>query len=372
MPGWIRILFLLLASHAAFAQQSDKYAGYGIETNLCAGRIIRNNIVFPPIPSLSSALDLAFVQQTRGSKDWQQRRGYPVLGFGLTYAYYGYNNIYGQSLGMYPFIQVPVAHGKKLEWTCKAGMGIGYLSRHASRGPQWDTVNNISSAHFNNFTLLASDLRYHIDEHIDIQVGLTITHISNGEFRYPNLGVNLGAGHIGIRYFPVTSKPKKIESSVPKLTNRWLLQARMSIGFKSMGPMEGPLYPVYMPSLFVSRRYASRNKLFAGIDYSYYHSVYSFLKNNEIFPGQEKDHAWEASIFAGNEFLFGRFGILLQLCIPFHHTYLRQDKYYQKVGYNFYVVQREKGLLKELCATALIKANKFQADVFEFGIGAGL
>jgi len=373
MQRHLAILFsVLLFAAGSKAQQSEKHAGYGFEANLCAGRVIPNNIVFPPIPAVSGALDAAFVQQTRGSRAWQQRRGYPLLGLGLTYTYYGYNDIYGQSLGLYPFLQVPIARGEKWEWTCKAGLGIGYISKHAGRAPGWDTINNISSAHFNNFTLLASDVRYHVDEHLDLQAGLTITHISNGEFRYPNLGVNMGAFHIGFRYFPVTSKPAHKETALPKLSNRWLVQARMGIGFKSMGPMQGPLYPVYMPSFFVSRRYASRNKLFAGVDYSYYHSVYAFLKNNEIFPGQEKAHSWEASVFAGNEFLFGRFGILLQLSIPLHHTYLRQDKFYQKVGYNFYLVQREKGLLKELCATVLIKANKFQADVFEFGIGVGM
>ncbi len=220
--------------------------------------------------------------------------------------------------------------------------------------------------------MLATDLGYHLNDHWDLQAGINLSHISNGEFRYPNLGVNLGTGHIGFRYFPFTSKPKYKTGDLPKLSNRWLLQARMSIGFKSMAALNGPLYPVYMPSLYVSKRYASPNKIFAGIDYSFYNNVYAFLKNNEIFPGQEKEHSWEASVFAGNEFLFGRFGILIQLSIPFHHTSLRQDKYYQKLGYNFYIIQHEKGLLKELCATALIKANKFQADVLEFGLGLSL
>lgn len=366
------ICLLLAFPFVLLAQSSDKHAGYGIEADLCAGRIIRNNIVFPPIPALSTSLNVAFVQQTDGRKAWQQRRRYPLLGLGLSYTNYGNNDIYGQSIGLYPFIQVPIVRGKNLEWTCRAGLGIGYISKHASRFPDWDTINNISSSHFNNYTLLATDLRYHINKHWDIQAGLTISHISNGELRHPNLGVNLGAGHIGFRYFPVSAKPGHIVKDLPKLKGRWLIQARMGIGFKSMQTMDGPLYPVYMPSLYISKRYASRNKIFAGLDYSYYHNVYAFLQNNEIFPGHEKEHSWEASIFAGNEFLFGRFGILLQFSIPIHHTYLREDKYYQKVGYNFYLVQREQGVLKELCATVLIKANKFQADVFEFGLGVGL
>ncbi len=366
------ILFLLALPITLSAQTSDKYAGYGFEADFSAGRIIRNNIVFPPIPPLSTSLNLAFVQQTRGARAWQQRRGYPLLGLGLSYTNYGNNTIYGSAIGLYPFIQVPIVRGKKFEWTCRAGLGVGYISKHAGRAPDWDTLNNVSSSHFNNYTLLASDVRYRINEHWDIQAGLTISHISNGELRHPNLGINLGAGHVGFRYFPVTARPGYISKDLRKLKGRWLIQARMGIGFKSMQTLNGPVYPVYMPSLYVSKRYASRNKLFAGIDYSFYGNVYAFLQNNEIFPGHEREHSWEASLFAGNEFLFGRFGILLQLCIPIHHTYLRQDKYYQKVGYNFYLVQREKGVLKELCATALIKANKFQADVFEFGLGIGL
>src|SRR5690348_1991519 len=116
----LSILFLSFILFAVTAQARDdaKHSGYGVEANLCFGRIIPNDIVFPPIPALSSALDLAFVQQTNGRRDWQRRRRFPLIGLGLFYANYGNNKIFGQSIGLYPFLQIPLARGKKLEWTC--------------------------------------------------------------------------------------------------------------------------------------------------------------------------------------------------------------------------------------------------------------
>jgi hypothetical protein len=370
--------FLLLAttvffSLAAYAQEDKPIDGYGIEANLMAGKLIKHNYIFPPIPAISSGIDINILKQTSGKKLWQQRRNYPQIGLGITYTNYGDKDIYGHCIGIYPVIPFHIAGGKRISWDIKLGIGVGYITRSFERQPTWDTINNLIGSKLNNFTLAATSVKYNINEHLSLQAGLTLTHISNGSFRLPNLGLNLATGHIGIRYFPGRPTPKRITSYLPQLKNRWLLQARMSMGFCEMQGNNGPLYPVYMPSLFVSKRYASRNKVFLGVDYSYYKSLEAFLKNNEIHPGEESRYATQACVIAGNEFLIGRFGILLQVGVPFKKTARENDGlYFPKMGYNFYVLQNETGPIKELSVHSYIKANRFEADLIEFGIGVGL
>lgn len=96
-----------------------------------------------------------------------------------------------------------------------------------------------------------------------------------------------------------------------------------------------------------------------------------FLRNNEINVGEEKAHSWKGSVFFGNEFLFGRVGVLLQVGIYFKQAALAQDAYYEKLGGNIYLIQKEKGVLKELFAACLLKTHKTQAELVELGIGAG-
>ncbi|HYD22754.1 MAG TPA: hypothetical protein VEB40_14830, partial [Flavipsychrobacter sp.] len=63
---------------------------------------------------------------------------------------------------------------------------------------------------------------------------------------------------------------------------------------------------------------------------------------------------------------------VLQLGFYLKQAYLTNGLYYQKLGYNFYVVQNEKGVIKELCVYSMLKCHKIQAEFIEFGVGLGL
>src|SRR5690349_10840248 len=83
-----------------FAQQGG---GFGIEVNAMAGKILKHTPKFkPPIPDHSTAFEINFIRQTDGRKPWQQRRNYPVVGWGIALTDYGIDSIYGKSISIYP------------------------------------------------------------------------------------------------------------------------------------------------------------------------------------------------------------------------------------------------------------------------------
>lgn len=357
---------------ALFAQAAEPGAGFAVESNFIYGKVLKHSEKFTaPIPDHSSAFEINALQQTYGTKPWQQRRKFPLVGFGFTYTHYGIDSVYGNCFAIYPILQLPIVRGKKLEWTARLGFGLGYITEHFERVPGWDTLNNAISSHVNNFTTISTDLRYHINEHLDLQAGANFSHVSNAALKQPNLGVNMYGGHIGLRYFPVTSKPKKIIADLPDLSNRWLFEGRMGIAFNQAGFTDGPMYPIYIGSVYVSRRWLSKNKMFLGIDYSYHTNIYAFLRNNELDVGEEAKNSSKSAIFVGNEFLFGRVGIMLQVGYYIKQAALRLDPYYEKLGGNLYLVQNEKGPLKEMFVSVLLKTHKTQAELAELGIGFG-
>ncbi|MEI8279009.1 MAG: acyloxyacyl hydrolase [Bacteroidota bacterium] len=361
-----------IACSTVHAQEQIPWSGFGIETNMMAGKILKHSTKFKgPIPPVSTALDINFFQQTYGRKYWHQRRKFPIVGVGITYTNYGNNAVYGYALGLYPSLQLPLITGKNFEWTARAGFGIGYISHHYERAPVWDTLNNAIGSHINNFSLFTTDLRYHVNSHWDIQAGLNFSHISNAALKVPNLGINMYGAHIGLRYFPVNSRPQKILSKSEPLPNRWLVQSRLGIAMNQGGSSGGPMYRSYLASLYASKRWKSKNKVFGGIDYSYHEKVYAFLQNNEIYPGDEAAHSWKSAVFVGNEYLLGRVGIVFQLGVYLHQAYLTVDPYYEKLGGNVYLVQKEKGPLKELFLSVLLKTHKTVAELTEVGIGVG-
>jgi hypothetical protein len=360
----------MLPAHAVAQEHDRKWAGFGIEANIMGGKVFKHSPkFFGPVPAFSSAFEVNVVQQTDGRREWEQRRKYPVWGVGIAYTDYGLDSVYGKCVGIYPTLQLPIIRSKKLEWILRFGLGLGYVTRRYSYAPDWDTLNNAVSSHLNNFTLFTTDLRYHIDQYWDIQVGANFSHISNAAFRQPNLGVNMYGAHVGLRYSPVTSAPEKIVRKLRPLRNRWLVQARLGIAMNGGGNGGGPMYPAYLASLYTSKRYAGKNKAFIGIDYSYHSNVYAFLRNNEIWPGEERRHSWKSAVFAGHEWLMGRGALVLQIGVYLKQAALRLEPYYEKLGYNYYILRQEKGLLKELYISALLKTHLTQAELAEFGIG---
>lgn len=372
------LLLFICGVLSAAAQQSDssqennRWTGRGIEVNSLGGRILKHSKSFTaPIPPLSTVLEANLLWQTYGKKDWHQRRRYPMVGLGMTFTDYGYSNIFGYCVGLYPNIEIPIVRYKNFEWTFRIGNGISYVTKKHQEGPEGDTINNAISTHINDFGIFMTDLRYRVNKHWDVQAGANFTHISNGLYSEPNLGINMYGMHVGLRYFPVNSRPAVVAREVPQLKSRWLLQMRAGIAFNQSRSPGNPELPDYLGSLYASKRWKSKNKLFFGTDFSYHESNYQALRYWQIYKGQEWDQSWYGAFFAGNEFLVGRVGIMLQVGYYYHQIYLKQDPIYEKLGGNLYLVQREKGFMKELFISAFLKTHRMTAELIEFGVGAG-
>lgn len=351
--------------------QDNLLTGYGFELDAFAGHVIKHSQKFHlPLPDHSTGFDLNMVYKCTGQKPWEVCRKYPTIGLAFAYTNYGIDSVYGRCFSIYPNLLIPLVRTKKFEWTIRIGDGIGYVTHKYGRSPISDTMNNAIGSYINDYASFMMDLRYVVNKHWDLQVGANFSHISDASYHQPNLGINLYGAHVGVRYFPVSSHPDHKPCTKPPLPNRWLVQTRVGIAFNQIEAPHGPSYPVYLASLYASRRWREKNKMFAGLDYSYHEAIYAFERNNEADPGNEAAHSYKAAIIAGNEFLFGRVGIILQMGYYIRQAALKQDNYYEKIGGHYYLVQKEKGPIKEFYLTGFLKTHKSVAELAEFGFGA--
>jgi hypothetical protein len=364
------VILLNLALHAA-AQKNQPLAGFCIETNAMYGRVIKHTERFRlPVPEHSSALDINLQWKTYGTKQWHKRRRYPIIGIAFAYTNYGIDSLYGRCYSIYPNIEIPLIAGNKLQWTIRIGDGAGFVTRKYQRRAPVDTQNNAIGSHLNDYASFMTDVRYHINDKWDLQGGLNFSHISNASFHQPNLGINMWGAHIGIKYYPVTSSPQRITHQLPHLSNRWLAQFRLTMAYNQSNAPLGPSYPIYLATVFASKRWISKNKLLLGLDYSYHQQIYAFLRNNSfVEPGTEYQNSYKTAVFTGNEFLLGRLGVVLQAGYYLRQAYQTQGKVYQKIGGNYYLVQREHGPIKEAYICAFLKTHLSTAELAEFGFG---
>ncbi|MES2703763.1 MAG: acyloxyacyl hydrolase [Bacteroidota bacterium] len=373
MPKTASLLFsLLLFAGLCSAQDVKPWQGFGVEVNMLGGKVLKHEAKFTqPIPALSVVTDINFIQHTYGKKNWHQRRRFPTLGVGISYTNYGIDSVYGRAISVYPNIELRLAKGKSFEWTVRLGEGVAYITRIYGRDEPSDTINKAISSHINGYSSVMTDVRWRISDHLDLQAGLNLTHISNSSLRKPNLGVNLYGAHIGLRYFPVTSRPKQIVRELKPLSNRWLINVRAMLGSVAAIAPLGPRHPVYVLSAYGSRRWHSKNKYFAGIDYSYHGDIYAYLRNNSYAIGDERMSASKSGLFIGNEFMLGRFGITTLAGVYIKYAYLKKDDIYEKVGASYYFVQREKGPIKEAYFGIFLKTHLNVAETGEVGFGVG-
>ncbi|GAA4460494.1 hypothetical protein GCM10023093_03230 [Nemorincola caseinilytica] len=367
----LTVLLLLLSAQAAPAQDNRPGAGFCVDVNYFAGKVIKHTAKFRlPVPDVSTGLDLNLQWKTYGKRDWHQRRRYPTIGIGLAYTNYGIDSVYGRCFSIYPNIEIPLIAGDRLRWTVRIGDGAGFVTRKYSRVAPIDTQNNAISSHLNDYASFMMDLRYKVSSHLHVQAGVNFSHISNASFRQPNLGINLAGVHVGFKYFPVTDAPKPIKHELQPLSRRWLGQFRLGLAYTGSNAPEGPSYPVYLVTALASKRWISKNKALIGLDYSYHQQITAFLRNNSfVEPGTEKQHAYKMAVLAGNEFILGRLGVVLQVGYYVKQAFQSQGKLYQKLGGNLYLSRNDKAFVKEMYLCAFLKTHLSTAELAEFGFG---
>lgn len=348
--------------------------GIGFEAVTKYTHMIKHTPKFKgPMPAFCYGADLNVLFQTYGRKPWHQLTNFPLVGVGISYMNYNMPDIYGFAIGINPNITLPLIRHDRWEWTLRAGMGVSFVNRYYNVKTGSNSQNVAIGGHFNNISPFATDIRYKINKNWQVQAGFNFTHVSNASFQQPNLGLNNYGYHIGARYFPVSSEPEKLRVvPAPVFRNNFMFTARTGIAFRETGPPDGPMFRTYIAQIGVAKRYAGKNKVFTGVDL-HYHSHLVYFTIHSAAPMQSKmktagQYAW----YLGHEFTFGRVGIIGQLGYyirPYEH---QTTKLYQKVGGCFYAIRNERGWLKELYFSALLKTHLSVAELFEMGIGVSL
>lgn len=367
----ISTLFLSVCG-SMFGQQNatSLWDGWGIESTVKMGTMIKHTASFTgPISQQVYGTEINFIQNTHGRKPWQEIRNYPTIGVAVNYLNYNNNTVYGHAFGISPNIILPLWKRNKWEWTFKAGMGVGLVTKHYKKETN-NTQNTAIGGKINNVSPFSTDLRYKLNNKWHFQVGAYFTHVSNATFQTPNLGINTYGAHIGFRYFPTTTEAQKIiRSERPTYRNNWMGFAKGSIAFVEKGPADGPTYLTYIAHLGIAKRYASKNKVYAGVDAHFHDVVYQYNIYHQIPTPNAFRSAGQLALFVGHEFVFGRVGVIGQVGYYFLPYTTQTIRLYQKIGGHYYFVKKEHGLIKEVFASALLKTHLSVAELFEMGLG---
>ncbi len=341
----------------------DGRATFGF--NWSRGTIFKHTPNFlPEVTESSNVFELSYRVQTNGSRAWQSWFFYPRVGVTGMYARFGDPEIFGQAYGVVPWINF-VSRIKRLHINYQLGVGFAWLNRpfDAVNNP----VNNVIGSHINNVTQLAIGAEWRLHENWSVEGRLSFTHFSNAKTQPPNLGINVPAYGLGLRYRPKAENTDRFQEGIKHLFNK-KIRPGFYLGHGFEGSL-GPKYSVYIANVFLTKRTGLRGQLLLGAEAAYYRSIYFFgVHHVAVEAGKEHLSALKVAPFTAYELFLGRASALFSLGYYVYDPFLPKEALYAKVGVQCNVLGDHFKNDKQLKLGMHLKTHYGDADYVELGL----
>jgi hypothetical protein len=320
-----------------------------------------------------------------GKDKWHQYYNYPRGGFELVFAYLGNTSELGSTIGLIPALEW---HSKNVEkkWRFKMGFGVGYFDRIFD--PISNPQNYYIGRHFMNMSRFSIHREVKISNKLAMRYGLSAIHASDGHTALPNVGLNMFTADVVINMRSSVKETSRLEYEDER-KNYYTI--KFGVGMHELGktekPVGGPSYPSYHLSGWYNRSLKHIHILQLGLILGYYTSFYDYIVNQEVYSSKQNLRSSTAILFAGHEFVFGKFGLSTQAGIYLYNPfYIKQAKlegnwdntsdklesvFTNRLGLNYYPFKKSNSLNKlkgQLGLSIYIKTNLAQADLFEYAL----
>jgi len=268
------------------------------------------------------AVSLQYGIETDGRKLWQQLYGYPTWGFGFYSVNFFSPNELGTPSAIYTFINAPLIKRFK-HWSINYEIGFGLTYNWK----KFDFETNPFQYAIGSSNTVFIDAGLNADimlgKRFNFTAGFTFTHFSNGATRVPNLGINLFAPRVGLKYM-FKDRPEFIKVEVPKYNDDWewiILFAASSkqMGFKVTSNNDtsyvAETYGVFTLSTGINRQISHKIKFGLGIDMGYdgaYNSYISYQNNETTEKLNAGDNKFAFGAYGSFELVVNRLSVVIQ------------------------------------------------------------
>jgi len=209
------------------------------------------------------------VRATDGCKMWHCENNTPDYGLAFTYMDFGNPKVLGSSYSISPFIEIPLRSRQKASVPIiRVSWGLAYVTRHFDIAENHKNIA-IGSA-WNAFVQYRFLWHINLNEKFRFEPGLGISHVSNGRFQVPNLGLNLISVNLGLTYKLQDPKCEKtvIDSST-QVPSRHEVLVWGSFGLNDNYPPGNSKMNAYTASFNYSYNMRNTSKFGVGADFYY-------------------------------------------------------------------------------------------------------
>lgn len=349
--------FILAAQDTSMLQKDSRQRVYGF--NLHSGAVLVHN---HDVQSIENAKPKGFSfdlsKQSVDSPSYAYCRTYIRKGFSFSYYDLGTSILGSGFIGSY-FLEPVYRIGNHFQFQFRGDMGLGYFTK------PFDSITNPKN---NNYSLpitpylhVSAGFGIHFGKKLILQGNANFNHMSNGNYKEPNAGLNWSTFSAALLYYPDNNHLPRYKKP-PRY--RWSEQkAGLDAGLMFV-PKQGyhrkwKTTRNYMAGLFlVATKKVSRiSGLSLGTE-----MYYNKFVDAPGVPADNSKPATLAGVYAGHEFLFNK--------ITFSQQYGRfitnYPAFYKTPFYHRWGLRYK--LNKHLYAGFNMKVHKFTADFIDLRI----
>ncbi len=299
--------------------------------------------------------------QSTGRKEWQRVHGYPQYGLGVSYFDLGktvVDSLLGKPASFYFFYGAPIARfGKfRLNGDVEIGIATDFVPYDAETNPYQKYIGAKSNLH-SNFSL---QLYYEWSDRMDIALGFSFLHFSNGRSFTPQKGINLVGLNLATAYHfnPVKNftkhtdpgyqpalRPTYIDAAISEFKPKHEFILMSSIGTMQESPgkfknefgevdttgAEGPRYLTSSITAEYAYQFSHRLKAIGGLDVFYDGSVENYY--DDLLP---QETAFSDKTFygahVGFHYLIERISFMFNYGRYIYKPFTQRGKWFMRVG----------------------------------------
>lgn len=338
--------------------QSFNVFSQAVQIRAHGGYVIAHNPTMAKMFRHVTGAEVSFLFKPPGNEVSDRLLQKPSWGAGVLVNANG-SKLTGTSISPFLLFDCGITKAKTYQLRTKFATGFGYLSERFdfANNPQ----NRAIGSHFNGFMQILVYLRRN-NPKSGLDMGLGLTHHSNGNWNQPNLGINVPSFFLGYligrkkledkkqRPFPLTSLlQNKLE---------WSFSARMGRRMVNIDDRR-VFYPLILESAIQYPKSIISNIRFG--TKVYFDRTYLF-RNFEPLPANvNAGRITELSFFFGHEYRVGRIGFIADLGFYVYRPDKSKRMYYEAIGLRYYVN-------KNWMIFQGLKAHLSSADYLEAGI----
>lgn len=351
-------IFSLLALLSANPLKAQNIERWGIGYKAIGGYIWAHKGNLDNLRAHTYGGSIEFRYKTANKKQWHRIYNNPIWGVQLYYSYLGNPNILGAAYGILPYAELPIIKKKHWELNFRGTAGLGYITNPFNL--EKNTKNRTIGSHFNGNISVHGSLNIFLSKNLELNLVGGLTHFSNGNFRMPNLGINLPDISIGFSHY-LGQKEVKEKKPDNFFTEKDEYYFTFVLGRKNTDYIfSHDVIPASLQFKYL-RRLTPTSQLGGGVDYFYDEG--NFFVDNRTGDTQKKgfEKASELAIKISHEAKLNFITFMTDWGTYLYNSNKVKGLFYQRIGLRFQ-------LIPKISIHTALKTHFARADYFEWGI----